>query len=149
MRFEFKNDCSYRVVCSCTFLCGLRSLAFLKSQTPNRNINVRFLSLALARLRLLACSLARLKLPDCSFVTRLLLARKIQNPGRNDAKYRLSSVWIPQFWHVESDICIEVKKDTVLSTPLYRLLRVAYLNNVYGSLLCSSDVSMCWNFPAY
>ena len=36
----------------------------------------------------------------------------IQNPGRNDAKYRLSSVRIPVFWHVESDMCMEVKKET-------------------------------------
>ena len=35
--------------------------------------------------------------------------------AKNDAKYRLLSVRILHFWylvHVESDMCIEVKKDT-------------------------------------
>ena len=30
----------------------------------------------------------------------------------NDAKYCLSSVRIPVFWCVESDMCMEVKKET-------------------------------------
>ena len=46
-----------------------------------------------------------------------LLASKFQKSGRNDAKYRLSSVRIPYFLylvHVESDMCIESKKDTMV-----------------------------------
>ena len=52
-------------------------------------------------------------------------ASKIQNPGRNDAKYRLSSVRIPVFWHVESDMCMmEVKKEATNYPIVLVVLRI-------------------------